>query len=284
MSFRGNGAYLAKYLASHGYIVAAADFPLTRFGTPGGPQFTDVLNQPGDVSFIIDTLLAWSATAGNRFAGCLDPARIGAVGLSLGGMTTTLLAFHPQFRDSRIQAAVSIAGPVALLGKDFFRTPSIPYMMIAADIDAMVDYRQNAAQIRAWAPAATLVTLYGGSHTGFADIADPLFRWVDNPDSMGCLAMRGALDDAPGIPENFMSALRGQDSKNTAVPVLRPCRVPELPTALRPQRQQILTKHAVFSFLQSHFHPVAGVRHEYSRILGRSLALENPEVGVSSGQ
>ena len=284
MSFRGNGAYLAKYLASHGYIVAAADFPLTRFGTPGGPQFTDVLNQPGDVSFIIDSLLAWSDTAGNRFAGCLDPARIAAVGLSLGGMTSTLLAFHPEYRDPRIQVAVSIAGPVALLGKDFFSTSSTSYMMIAADIDAMVDYRQNAAEIRTWAPAATLVTLHGGSHTGFAGIAAPLFRWVDNPDSIGCRAMRGALDDAPDLPDNFMSELRGQQSNNPAAPKLLPCRNPELPVALRPRHQQTLTKRAVFSFLQSHFHPAAGVRHEYSRMLGQSLAQENPEVEVSSGR
>mgnify|MGYP001812363608 FL=1 len=44
MSFRHNGAYLATHLASHGYVVAAANFPLTHFGTPGGPQFHDVLH------------------------------------------------------------------------------------------------------------------------------------------------------------------------------------------------------------------------------------------------
>ena len=196
MSFRSNGAYLARYLASQGYIVAAANFPLTRFGTPGGPQFTDVINQPGDVSFIIDSLLGWSETAENRFAGCVDRKRIAAVGLSLGGLTTTLLAFHPEYRDPRIQATVSIAGPVALLGRDFFSTAPIPFMMIAADIDAMVDYQQNAVQFRTWLPDATFVTLQGGSHTGFAGMAARLFRWVDNPDSIGCWAMRGTLDDA----------------------------------------------------------------------------------------
>jgi predicted dienelactone hydrolase len=95
MSFRSNGAYLAKHLASHGYLVAAANFPLTHFGTAGGPQFRDVLNQPGDVSFLIDTLLAWSDDPDSRFAGQIDRQRIGAVRLSLGGMTTMLLAFHP---------------------------------------------------------------------------------------------------------------------------------------------------------------------------------------------
>jgi len=284
MSFKRNGAYLAEYLASHGYIVAAANFPLTRFGTAGGPQFTDVINQPGDVSFIIDSLLTGSATEGNRFAGCIDHERIGAVGLSLGGLTTTLLAFHPEFRDSRIQAAVSIAGPVALLGKEFFSAPSTPFMIIAADIDAMIDYQQNAAQFREWSPDTTLVTLHGGSHTGFADIAAQLFRWVDNPDSIGCWAMRGKLGDTLDVPDDFISRLRGQKSENPAALEHIPCRSPELPTALRPQHQQTLTKQAVFSFLQSLLHPAAEIRDEYYGILERSLALDNPEVEVSSGQ
>lgn len=284
MSFRSNGAYLARYLASHGYIVAAANFPLTRFGTPGGPQFTDVINQPGDVSFIIDSLLGWSETTENRFAGCVDRKRIAAVGLSLGGLTTTLLTFHPEFRDPRIQAAVSIAGPVALLGRDFFSTAPIPFMMIAADIDAMVDYRQNAVQFRTWLPDATFVTLQGGSHTGFAGMAARLFRWVDNPDSVGCWAMRGTLDDALDVPDDFMSRLRGNENETLTDVELIPCRDPELPTALRPQHQQLLTKQAVFSFLQSQFHRDAEIRDEYKDILEQSLAQDNPELEVSAGQ
>jgi predicted dienelactone hydrolase len=283
MSFRSNGAYLAQYLASHGYIVAAANFPLTRFGTPGGPQFTDVINQPGDVSFIIDSLLGWSETAENRFAGCIDTGRIAAVGLSLGGLTTTLLAFHPEYRDPRIQMAISIAGPVALLGKGLFESSSIPFMMIAADIDAMVDYQRNAVQFRTWVPGATLVTLRGGSHTAFAGMAAQLFRWVDNPDSVGCWAMRGTLDNALDVPDSFTSKLRGKGNETLTDLELIPCRNPELPTALRPQHQQMLTKQAVLSFLQSQFHPEAGVRDKYTEILEQTLATDNPEVEVSAG-
>jgi len=284
MSFRSNGAYLASYLASHGYIVAAANFPLTRFGTPGGPQFTDVINQPGDVSFIVDTLLGWSDAKDNRFTGCIDHERIAATGLSLGGLTTTLLAFHPEYRDPRIQAAVSIAGPVALLGNDFFDRSSIPFMMIAGDIDAMVDYQRNAAQFRTWVPGATLVTLQGGSHTGFAGMAARLFRWVNNPDSVGCWAMRRTLDDALNVPDSFIAKLRGEKSATRPDMELIPCRDPELPTALRPQHQQSLTKQAVLSFLQGQFHPDTGIRDEYRKILEQSLAADNPEVEVMTGQ
>ena len=284
MSFRKNGAYLGEFLASHGYIVAAANFPLTHLGTADGPQFIDVLNQPGDVSFIIDSLLAWSNTAENRFAGCVDPQRIGAVGLSLGGMTTTLLAFHPQYRDSRIRAAISIAGPVGIFGQQFFDVPSPPFMAIAGDIDAMVDYPQNAALLGTWVPDATLVTVHSGSHTGFAGLAAQLFRWFDNPDIIGCWALRGEIDDQLVVPDNFMTALRGHESTPAETAELLPCRNPELPTALRPQRQLTLTKQAAFAFLQSQFHPQATIRDEYRVILEQSLAQENPELEVRSGQ
>ena len=92
------------------------------------------------------------------------------------------------------------------------------------------------------------------------------------------------LGNALDVPDNFTSRLRGQESKNPAALEHLPCRSSELPTALRPQHQQTLTKQAVFSFLQSQLHPAAEVRHDYTEILERSLARENPEVEVSSGR
>ena len=47
----------ARWLSSHGYIVVAANFPLTYRYAPGGPTVTDLANQPADVSFLIDAVL-----------------------------------------------------------------------------------------------------------------------------------------------------------------------------------------------------------------------------------
>ncbi len=58
MSTKEEGSYLAEHLASHGYVVVSADYPLTNFGTPGGPKVSDASNQPADVSFLIDRVLA----------------------------------------------------------------------------------------------------------------------------------------------------------------------------------------------------------------------------------
>ena len=208
---------------------------------------------------------------------------MGAVGLSLGGMTTMLLAFHPELRDPRIQAAVAIAAPVDLFGQRFFEHAATPFLMIAGDIDAVVDYPHNAARLGAWLPEATRVTLHGGSHTGFAGIAAQLFRWLDNPDSVGCWALRGKIDEKLEVPDNFLSELRGDKRTTPAAAERLPCRNPELPTALRPQHQQTLTKFAVLSFFQSQFDPVPRIRDDYLRILQQSLARDFPELDVQSG-
>ena len=194
-SMRSEGAYLARHFASHGYIVVAPDFPLTNIASPGGPRFDDVVHQPGDMSFLIDELLGWNRDPGHDFSDAVDEDRIGAMGLSLGGMTTTLAAFHPRLRDPRIGAAVSIAGPSAMFTPSFFETADVPYLMIAGDADGNVGYDANAASVPARAPGARLVTLQGGSHAGFAEIARYVFRWIGNPDTLACRALAGAPAD-----------------------------------------------------------------------------------------
>lgn len=109
----GGGTYLAEGLASRGYVVAAPDHPLTR-RRAASRRIEDVVQQPADLRIVIDRLLA--SRAGERPFDQIDPQRIGVMGLSLGGMTATLAAFHPRLRDPRIGAAVSIAGPMTLSG------------------------------------------------------------------------------------------------------------------------------------------------------------------------
>ncbi|MEM7020639.1 MAG: hypothetical protein AAF512_25265, partial [Pseudomonadota bacterium] len=171
-SMKSGGTYIAKQLASHGYIVMAADYPLTNYSAPGGPRVQDVVNQPGDISFMIDTMLTWSKDESSRFYNAVDENRIGAAGLSLGGMTTTLLTYHPKKLDKRVKAAISIAGPSSLFMEKFFTHNDIPFLMIGAEHDALVPYETNAAPIPSKAPNSALVRIAGGSHVGFADAAD----------------------------------------------------------------------------------------------------------------
>ena len=60
-------------------MVAAPVFPLESADAPGGPDESDLVNEPGDISFVISQLLAASAAPGGALSGLIDPGRI-AVG------------------------------------------------------------------------------------------------------------------------------------------------------------------------------------------------------------
>lgn len=97
-------ARLLQSWASAGYVVAAPVFPLGSAGAPGGPNESDLVNQPADMSFVISSLLAGRAPAP------VDPAQIAVAGQSDGGDTALAVAYDPRFRDRRVRAAVILAG------------------------------------------------------------------------------------------------------------------------------------------------------------------------------
>lgn len=76
MSFHQEGLYLVRFLASHGYTVVAMNFPLTNFFAPGKPLISDVVNQPGDVSFLISTLLKRNADANDVLHNTIDEKKL----------------------------------------------------------------------------------------------------------------------------------------------------------------------------------------------------------------
>jgi predicted dienelactone hydrolase len=53
MSSVAEAEYVVNFLVPKGYAVVAVEYPLSHGGAPGGPAVTDVLNQAGDVSFIM---------------------------------------------------------------------------------------------------------------------------------------------------------------------------------------------------------------------------------------
>jgi hypothetical protein len=86
------------------------------------------VNQPADVSFVIDELLARSKGDGS-LAGLVDGKHIAAAGLSLGGATVYGLAFHSCCRDERIDAVLVMSGLV-LPFDGTFEFPSVPLLVI----------------------------------------------------------------------------------------------------------------------------------------------------------
>ena len=275
VSMRYGGTYLAEHLASHGYVVVSADFPLTNVEAPGGPLADDVVNQPADVSFLIDETLALQG-AEKPFEGEIDAERMGVFGLSLGGITTTLVAFHPESRDPRVGAAISIAGAGDVFGPGFFDHAAVPFLMIAGSVDGIVDYEGNALPIPDRVRDGGLLTIADATHVGFDHVAGGLMRVLGNPDAAAC---RLADANPEATPEHPFSGLFGTPEQGLLeiTEYKTPCAsTPE--SAMAAGRQQMLTALAVRAFFESHFARDPAARAEHEQFLVRVLPTELSEV------
>jgi dienelactone hydrolase len=88
------------------------------------------------MSFVLDHVLAMDRERGNLLSHSIDEHRIGAAGLSLGGITTYLLVYGDCCRDDRIKAAeildgaqpgVTVDGHVPLYLGHSDADPVLPY-------------------------------------------------------------------------------------------------------------------------------------------------------------
>jgi dienelactone hydrolase len=284
LSFRQEAMYLARFLASHGYTVAAVDFPLTSIYALDDPQMVDVANQPGDVSFLIDYLLMRNADPGDPLFATIDSSRIAAAGISLGGLTSTLLTFHRALRDPRIAALVSIAGPTTLFTADFFTASEAPMLMIYGSADAIVPMAQNADPVMRMRPGTVLVTLADGSHAGFSLPTATVNRFMDNPDEMACRMVGEKMEgmDIAAQQGDFTAILGDAEDGIDLGRGIEFCTSPPIPLAMKAARQQMFTTLATHAFLESLFAEDAGARENARRYLLQVLPAENAgEVSVT---
>ena len=160
--------------ADQGYLVAAPAFPLSNDQVPGEPTFADLPDQPGDISFVIDHVLAANEDPEDPLYGTVDPEHIGVAGLSLGGATTYGVAFNDCCRDDRPIAAMVLDGARLAVGGEFQMGSGLPLLIVHADEDYALPYAEAAdAYADAVAPK-WLVTLHEAAHAEpFEDTPDP---------------------------------------------------------------------------------------------------------------
>ena len=282
LSSRRGGTFLAEHLASHGYVVVAADHPLTTPAAPGAPDPRDVVNQPEDVSFLIDRVLGLTDSE-KPFEGAIDRQRIGVFGLSLGGLTSTLVAFHPEMRDPRVAAAISIAGPTDVFGPRFYERAAVPFLMIGGTADRIIDYTNNALVVPERAPTGALLTLEGGTHIGFDQVATGFFRVFGDPDAFVCRGAALAGDSAPDPNENIFVGLFGDADLGLVEPEsFTPACSESYDEVLKSGRQHELTKLAVLAFFESQFASEPSARAAHARFLVQTMPSEIPEVSYTS--
>jgi dienelactone hydrolase len=161
--------------ASNGFVVASPAFPLTNREVPGAlANVGDVVNQPGDVSFVIDEVLAANDDTSSPLHGVVDPDAIGAVGHSLGGATTWAVSFNTATRDERIDSTVIFAGlTMPMPGGGFELDSGLPLLVLHGDEDDLVADTDLAAYEQAVSPK-WFVTLLGATHQpAFTDAESP---------------------------------------------------------------------------------------------------------------
>jgi predicted dienelactone hydrolase len=158
-------ARLLQAWARAGYVVAAPVFPLENANAPGGPDESDLSNQPADMRFVISRLLAASAASSGPLAGLVDPTRIAATGQSDGGDTALALAYNRSFRDPRISAAIILAGAeMPGVGGFAFPPGSPPLLAVQGTADTINPPSLTNAFFEVARPPKYLLTLRGAEH------------------------------------------------------------------------------------------------------------------------
>lgn len=235
---RRQSTYLTQGLAAAGYVVMAGDFPLTAMSTPGGVSDLHVEDETGDIKFLANQAVAFAADPADALHGAIDPsAGYTVAGHSTGGTVALLMAFGDD-HDPRVRASVDLSGDACFFADGFFRTRTVPVLLLTGTRDLLVPQPDNTRRAYDLAgPPKVFASLVGGFHMGFSDFNIP-----------------DELLHAPPVDASFPLAMTlakyGDGSGCVAVP---PSTDPDMDFA----RQHALTLETVVSYLDQTIRGVA---------------------------
>lgn len=158
------GGFVAAHLATHGYVVIAPDFPLSKGSAPGGPTALDVGNQAGDVLFLTLALQDPALQAAFPVASLVDFDHIGVLGYSLGGATMALIGNDPS-----IDAVATLAPATCPVNQAGVPTAlDKPLLILQGTTDAIVtDVLNSTPLFNASETPKFIGRIDNGSHGGF---------------------------------------------------------------------------------------------------------------------
>ncbi len=158
---------LLQAWARAGYVVAAPVFPLENANAPGGPDESDLVNQPADMSFIISSLLSRTRAPTGFLSGVIDPDQIAVTGQSDGGETALAVAYNLYYVDRRVRAAVILSGAkIPGVGGFDFPSPSPPLLATQGTADTINPPSFTSAFFDVAPPPKYLLTMFGADHLG----------------------------------------------------------------------------------------------------------------------
>lgn len=205
----GNDGHPRKFVrlstawAEAGFVVALPTFPLTNDEAPGPSVTSDYVNQPADVSFVIDQVIALSQAGDGPLAGLVDASRIGVGGLSLGAATTYGVTFNSCCRDERIDAALIMAGNLFPFGSGTYDLSGTPLLVMHGDEDPALPIEGDEEAYAMAAPPKIFVTILGGLHAEpFEDAVDPADDMVEQVTTDYWLAF---LEEVPGGVDTLLA-------------------------------------------------------------------------------
>jgi dienelactone hydrolase len=151
---------LMETWARAGYVVVAPLFP--RSSDVGGNLVGDYVEQPADLTFVLDRVLEANRRRRSPLHHRIDPRHIGLAGLSLGGFTTYGTVFNSCCRDERIDAALLMSAILGSFPNGVYEFRSVPTLLVHGDADGL--YPQSVDAYPQLAAPKWFVTLHGGLH------------------------------------------------------------------------------------------------------------------------
>ena len=134
--FNGEGALFEGYAARwarRGYVAVLPTFPLSRSGIAVSD---DVVDQPGDISFVLDSL--GDLADDDPLAGHADLDHVAVGGHSLGAATALGIGYDAGRTDPRVDATIPVAGGPLPFPGDGYDWPATPMLLAHGVADTTV--------------------------------------------------------------------------------------------------------------------------------------------------
>lgn len=176
-------AHLLNAWARAGYVVAAPIFPAENANAPGGPDEEDLVNQPGDMKFVITEMQAAGQATEGPFSGLIATEEVAVAGHSDGADTALAAAYdeYEGMRDPAVRAAVILSGAeIPFLPRKFvFPAGGPPLLATQGTADKINWPWETAEYFDAAHPPKYLLELIGAEHMPPYTTQEPQLRIVE---------------------------------------------------------------------------------------------------------